>query len=187
MGLLPPRRRRALRVAALLASVAVLMSQLQPLPQDQGVLLSVAGQPMDLAGRVMGRWQSLVRRCDHVTVLAPGSPRWQAAQRSLAAYSPPASLSAAPVQVLAWGAGDEEWLLAEVRWPGPADAPIDPAIVPLRRVNGLLQVQAAGVWSGDTGPWWPPVFIRRQLAERLPALPAALRQCLDPQLAPFAR
>ena len=102
------------------------------------------------------------------------------------------------MQVLAWGAGDDEWLLAEVRWPGPAGnatpsalypaigPAIDPAIVPLRRVNGALQVQAAGVWSGDTGPWWPPVFIRRQLAERLPALPAALRQCLDPQRPPFA-
>jgi len=64
---------------------------------------------------------------------------------------------------------------------------IDPAIVPLRRVGEALQVQAAGVWSGDTGPWWAPVFIRRQLAERLPALPAALRQCLDPTLPPFAR
>lgn len=180
-------RRRALTAAALLASAAVLLSQLQPLAQDQGVLLSIGGQPVDVAGRLLGGGQALLRRCDGVTALTPGSPRWQAAQRSLAAYSPPASWSAAPVQVLAWGAGDEEWLLAEVRWPGPSDAPIDPAIVPLRRVNGMLQVQAAGVWSGDTGPWWPPVFIRRQLAERLPALPAALRQCLDPQLPPFAR
>lgn len=182
-----PPRRRAVAAAALLASAALLLSHLQPLAQDQGVLLSVGGQPVDVAGRLLGGAQALLRRCHDVTALAPGSPRWQAAQRSLAAYSPPASWSAAPVQVLAWGAGDEEWLLTEVRWPGPADAPIDPAIVPLRRVNGLLQVQAAGVWSGDTGPWWPPVFIRRQLAERLPALPAALRQCLDPLLPPFAR
>ena len=165
----------------------MLLSQLQPLPQDQGVLLSVGGQPVDLAGRLLGGWQAVARRCDGVTVLAPGSLRWQAAQRSLAAYSPPASLSAAPAQVLAWGSAEDEWLLAEVRWPGSADTPIDPAIVPLRRVNGTLQVQAAGVWSGDTGPWWPPVFIRRQLAERLPDLPAALRQCLDPLLPPFAR
>ncbi len=184
------QRRRTVTAAAVLAGAALLLSQVRPLAQDQGVLLSVGDQPVDVAGRLLGGWQALVRRCDGVTVLAPGSPRWQAAQRSLAAYSPPASLSAAPVQMLAWGAADEEWLLAEVHWPGPAESPahaaIDPAIVPLRRVNGTLQVQGAGVWSGDTGPWWPPVFIRRQLAERLPALPAVLRQCLDPQLPPFA-
>lgn len=181
------QRRRSVIAAPLLAAAALLLSQLRPLPQDQGVLLSVGGQPVDVAGRLLGGWQALVRRCDGVTVLAPGSPRWLDARRSLAGYSPPASLSAAPVQVLAWGPADAEWLLAEVRWPGPADAPIDPAIVPLHRVDGALQVQAAGVWSGDTGPWWPPVFIRRQLADRLPALPAALRQCLDPLLPPFAR
>lgn len=184
-------RRRTVTAAALLASAAVLLSQLRPLPQDQGVLLEVAGQPVDVAGRLLGGWQALLRRCDGVTVLAPGSPRWRDAQRSLAGYSPPASQSAAPVQVLAWGSGDDEWLLAEVQWPGPdgnpAQSAIDPAIVPLHRVAGALQVQAAGVWSGDTGPWWPPVFIRRQLAERLPALPAALRQCLDPQRPPFVR
>lgn len=200
-------RRRTLGAAALLATVAVLLSQLRPLPQDQGVLLSVAGQPVDVAGRMMDRWQAMVRRCDSVTVLASGSPRWQAVQRQLAAYSPPASLSATPVQVLSWGQGDDQWLLAEVWWPAankpPADSAtnpatesatdpatdpvIDPAIVPLRQIDGALQVQAAGVWSGDTGPWWPPVFIRRQLAERMPAMPATLRQCLDPQLPRFAR
>jgi len=114
------------------------------------------------------------------------------AQRTLADHSSSASRSALPVQLLGSGSGDAEWLLAEVHWPGAATsepaqpAPLDPAIVPLHRQGGMLRVAAAGVWSGDTGPWWAPVFIRRQLAVRLPALPAALRQCLDPQLPPFA-
>ena len=55
-----------------------------------------------------------------------------------------------------------------------------------RPVDAAGQLQAGGVWSGDTGPWSAPVFIRRFLADRLPALPAPLRQCLDPQLLPFS-
>ena len=169
------------------ASGLLLLSQLRLLPQDQGVLLEVSGRPVDAAGQLQGAWLRLVRRCGTVTALADGSAAWQEAQRVLAGYSPPASLAARPVQVLSWGEGDAQWLLAEVRWGGSAIAPLDPAIVPLARRGGVLQVQAGGVWSGDTGPWSAAVFIRRFLADRLPALPAPLRQCLDPQLRPFSR
>lgn len=179
-------RRRVAAAAMLVAGSVAALSLLRPLPQDQGVLLEVAGRPVDVAGRLHGAWQRLVRRCGGVTTWPPGSPRWQAVQATLAGYSPPASAGAQPVQVLGWGDGADEWLLAEVQW-APRGAALDPAIVPLARRGGALQVQAAGVWSGDTGPWAAPVFIRRFLAERLPDLPAALRLCLDPQLPPFAR
>lgn len=179
-------RRRTAAGLLLIASVLAVLSQVSLLPQDQGVLLDVAGQPHDVAGRLLGWWQRTERRCSSVTQLATGSRRWQEAQQVLVAYSPPASAAAWPVQLLAQGEGDAEWLLAEVRWDGPAAA-LDPAIVPLLRQGGRLQVAAAGVWSGDTGPWFAPVFIRRVLAQRLPGLPAPLRQCLDPQLAPFNR
>ena len=203
------------------SAAGLLLSQFRLLPQDQGVLLEINGRPVDAAGRLLGLWQRLARQCGDVQALAPGSARWTEALRVLAGYSPPASLLARPVQVLAWaprrvdgraggrvdgradgqagdqgvmaGDADSEWLLAEVVWPavsaspgGAALAPLDPTIVPLARRGGVLQVQAAGVWSGNAGPWAAPVFIRRFLAERLPGLPAPLRQCLDPQLAPFA-
>jgi hypothetical protein len=180
--------RRRTAAILLLASLGMLaLSQLRVLPQDQGVLLELAGTPVDAAGGMLAAWQRLTRRCGDVTALTPGSARWLEAQQALSAYSPPASLAARPVQVLRWGTGEAEWLLAEVRWADPdgAGAALDPAIVPLARRSTVLQVQAAGVWSGDTGPWRAPVFIRRFLAQRLPALPEPLRQCLDPQLPPF--
>ena len=210
-------RRRTAAGLLVIASAGLLLSQFRLLPQDQGVLLEINGRPVDAAGRLLGLWQRLARQCGAVQALAPGSARWLEAQRVLAGYSPPASLLARPVQVLAWGPGraggradgradgqagnqgvmagdaDSEWLLAEAVWPavsaspgGAALAPLDPSIVPLARRGGVLHVQASGIWSGDAGPWAAPVFIRRFLAERLPGLPAPLRQCLDPQLAPFA-
>ena len=195
-------RRRTASGLLLIVSMLAVLSQIRLLPQDQGVLLELAGQPVDAAGRLLGLWQRSTRACNSVTRLAPGTPRWQEAQQVLAAYSPPASAAAWPVQLLAFGSGDAEWLLAEVQWDRPANAaattgitdtaaaataPLDPAIVPLQRQGGQLQVVATGVWSGDTGPWFAPVFIRRVLAQRLPKLPSTLHQCLDPQLAPFKR
>lgn len=200
------KRSPALVALALLMLAGAALSQLRLLPQDQGMLLEVAGRPVDALGRGLGSWQRLVRRCGEVSRWPAGTARWLEVQRTLAAYSPPASRSALPVQLLGMGGGDGEWLLAEVHWPTTANtgsakgadvsatpavlpqvsAPLNPAIVTLRREAGTLQVQPAGVWSGDTGPWWPPVFIRNQLAARVPALPAALPLCLDPQLQPFA-
>ena len=188
-------RRRTAGGLLLVVSALAVLSQVRLLPQDQGVLLELAGQPYDVAGRLLGLWQRGTRACSSVVRLAPSTARWQEARQVLAAYSPPASAAAWPVQLLAQGSGDAEWLLAELRWDGAAAATaataitpqLDPAIVPLRRQGGQLQVVATGVWSGDTGPWFAPVFIRRLLAQRLPDLPTALHQCLDPQLAPFKR
>jgi hypothetical protein len=133
-------------------------------------------------------WQRLVRDCSAVQRPAAGSTAWQQAQQALAAHSPPASHAARPLQLLQTAAGD--WLLAEVVWDAadtpPASAPLDPAIVPLRRVGAQWQVLDAGVWSGDTGPWHPPVFIRRWLQRQVPALPADLALCLDPRWPAFA-
>lgn len=183
-------QRRTSAALLLISCAALLLSQLHPLPQDQGLLLSVSGRPVDALGWLQGQWQQALRDCRGVRTLRAGSPAWDEARLRLARYSPPASLGARPLQVLAWGEGDRQWLLAEVAWDstvpalsqanGPPAAPLDPAIVPLARQDGLLQVQAAGVWSGDAGPWFAPVFIRRYLGERLPDAPAALLQCLDP-------
>lgn len=199
------RRGRALAMVAV-AGVLALASLVQPLRQADGMLWRVAGRPVDAIGHLQQQWQRLSRHCSKVTAWPAGSPRWREVQATLAAYSPPASAGATPVQVLGWtgepvgtagspgppGSSATEWLLAEVAWPqGPAARPgqpgaLDPAIVPLRRDGAGLRVLAEGVWSGDSGPWLAPVFIRRFLAQRVPALPAALRQCLDPQLPPFA-
>lgn len=183
------RRRQALWTLAAAAPLLLATSQLRLLPQDQGVLLEVAGQPVDAAGRLLGAWQQLSRSCGAVQRWPVGSAPWQAAQRALAAHSPPASHGARPLQLLQDASGD--WLLAEVVWDNPGasatTAPLDPAIVPLRRVAGALQVQSAGVWSGDTGPWAAPVFIRRWLQQQVPGLPAELALCLDPTWPAFAR
>jgi len=177
-----------LQALALAAPLLLLASQLRLLPQDGGVLLDLAGTPVDAAGALQGAWQRLRRDCSAVQRPAAGSAAWLQAQQALAAHSPPASRGARPLQLLQQG----DWLLAEVLWdaPGagpPTTAPLDPAIVPLRRVAGSLQVQTAGVWSGDTGPWAAPPFIRGWLQRQLPGLPPALALCLDPQWPAFAR
>jgi len=190
----PRPRRRALTVLAAAAPLLLLASQLRLLPQDDGVLLAVAGRPIDAAGAWQARWQRLVRDCSGVRRWPAGSATWLMAQQALAAHSPPASHGARPVQLLEDASGD--WLLAEVLWDNPAavpataatgaSAPLDPAIVPLRRSTAGMLVQTTGVWSGDTGPWQAPVFIRRWLRQQVPGLPAALPLCLDPQWPAFA-
>ena len=175
-------------VLAAAAPLLLLASQLRLLPQDQGVLLVLGGRPMDAVGAVQAGWQRLVRDCSGVRRWPAGSATWMLAQQALAAHSPPASRGARPIQLLQDASGD--WLLAEVLWDGPAvagaSAPLDPAIVPLRRSAGGLRVQNVGVWSGDTGPWLAPVFIRRWLQQQVPGLPAALPLCLDPRWPAFA-
>ena len=183
-----PRRRALLvLVLALAAPLLLAASQLRLQAQDHGLLLDVAGTPVDAIGRLQGGWQRLVRDCSAVQRPPAASVTGQAARQALAAHSPPASAGARPVQLLLQG----DWLLAEVLWdrpgPAPAIAPLDPAIVPLRRVDGRWQVQDGGVWSGDTGPWHAPVFIRGWLQRQLPAMPAALALCLDPQWPAFIR
>ena len=181
-------RRRALTVLALAAPLLLLASQLSLLPQDRGLLMVLAGRPVDAAGAWQASWQRLTRDCSGVRRWQAGSATWVLAQQALAAHSPPASRGARPVQLLQDVTGD--WLLAEVLWDGPgatgANAPLDPAIVPLRYSAGGLLVQTTGVWSGDTGPWQAPVFIRRWLMLQVPGLPATLPLCLDPQWPPFA-
>lgn len=175
-------------VLAAAAPLLVMASQLRLLPQDQGVLLVLAGRPVDAVGTWQAGWQRLVRDCNGVRSWPAGSATWVLAQQALAAHSPPASRGARPIQLLQDASGD--WLLAEVLWDDPAaagaSAPLDPAIVPLRRSAGGLLVQNAGVWSGDTGPWQAPVFIRRWLQQQVPSLPAALPLCLDPLWPAFA-
>ena len=191
----PRPRRRALAVLAAAAPLLLLASQLRLLPQDQGVLLELAGRPVDAAGTWQAGWQRLVRDCSGVQRWQAGSATWVLAQQALAAHSPPASRGARPVQLLE--DTSTGWLLAEVLWDSlsatpanpatGASAPLDPAIVPLRRSDAGLLVQTAGVWSGDTGPWQAPVFIRRWLQQQVPGLPADLALCLDPQWPVFAR
>lgn len=181
-------RRRALWVLAAAAPLLLLASLVQLRAQDQGLLLDLAGRPVDAAGALQAQWQRLVRDCSALQRPPAGSAAWTEAQQVLAAHSPPASRGARPLQLLQTASGD--WQLVEVVWDGagaqPVSAPLDPAIVPLHRVGGVLQVQTAGVWSGDTGPWTAPVFIRRWLQRQLPAMPADLALCLDPQWPAFA-
>jgi hypothetical protein len=184
----PRPRRRALWLLAAAAPLLLAVSMLQPRAQDQGLLIDLAGRPVDALGTLQARWQRLVRECSTLQRPAAGSPTWQQAQQALAGHSPPASHGARPLQLLQAATG--EWLLAEVVWDGPgsapAGAPLDPAIVPLRRVGARWQVLGEGVWSGDTGPWHAPVFIRRWLRQQVPGLPPALALCLDPQWPAFA-
>ena len=185
----PPRR--ALWALALAAPLLWLVLQVRLLPQDQGVLLELAGHPVDAAGRLQAAWQRLARDCRGVQRWPAGSGPWKDARQVLAGHSPPASRGARPLQVLQDSSGN--WLLAEVVWDGagaagvPVSAPLDPAIVPLRRTPTGWQVQTAGVWSGDTGPWTAPVFIRRWLQQQVSGLPVDLALCLDPQWPVFAR
>lgn len=203
----PPRRRTATaqrRTAlVMLACAAPLLLAAQWLRldvQDGHWLLRAAGTPVDLAGHAQAGWQALQRAtgaCQAVQQLPADSAGWQATRQALAAFSPPASQGARPLQLLAQAQPDgSQWLLAEVVWDAApaappaaaaATAPLDPAIVVLQARPGQApQVHPRGVWSGDTGPWLAPVFIRRWLQQAVPALPPALVLCLQPQWPVFS-
>ena len=175
-----PRGRRLALPLLGVSALLLVASLLRPLRQDEGWLLELAGRPVDVAGQAAALATQALRRCAPVQRWPAHSPRWQQVQQVLAAYSPPASARAHPVQLLGLeGDVDGAWLLAEVRWD---DQALDAAIVPLRWRGGVPQVQAEGVWSGQTGPWWPATMIRRYLHQRLPDMPAALADCLDPTI-----
>lgn len=181
-----PARRRALWILALCSPLLVALTQLRWLPQDQGVLLQVGSQTLDLNGALLGYWQAAVRRCGEVQRWPAGSPLWLQARDVLAAHSPPASAAARPLQVLSMQHQGVDSMLVEVVWDTmPTVAPLNPAIVPLQRIGGQWQVLQTAVWSGDTGPWSVPVFVRRWLQRQAPQLPTALVQCLDPEVSLF--
>lgn len=175
-------RRRALWTLALASPLLLALTQLRWLPQDEGVLLQIGQKTIDINGVLADRWQSALRRCDKVQRWHAGSALWLQAGDVLAAHSPPASAAARPLQVLSWQQDGIESMLVEVVWDAvPTVAPLNPAIVPLQKADGRWQVLQAGVWSGDTGPWHTPVFVRRWLTRQVPTLPAPLVQCLDVQ------
>jgi len=152
--------------------LGVVLSHLSIKSTENGMLLVVDEREMDALGNLQNRWTSLTSSCDSVQMLHPEDDVYQEALMVLKAYSPPQSHQARVASV--WQMGD--WLLVESEF-------IDllPAVVPLQRTGGGLQIVPEAVWSGYTLPWKAAPFIRQYIQKQSPQTPKSLLNCFEPQ------
>lgn len=137
---------------------------------DNGVLLRVGEQDVDVLGHARQIWTRLTRRCDGVQPLRAGSPEWETALNAIRDYSPPDSRSARLIALTRQG----DWLLGQVN----SDI-LMPAVVTLQARGADLNLVPNGIWSGSTWPWLPTPWIRDYLMRQAPGLPVALTDCLE--------
>lgn len=137
---------------------------------DNGTLLRVGEQDLDVKGQARQAWTRLTRRCAEVRMLAADDARWTASLAAIRHYSPPDSLTARITVLSQQG----EWLLAQVE----SDRLL-PAVVTLKSQGPGAALVPQGVWSGNTAPWLATPLIRDYLVRQVPGLPRALVDCLD--------
>lgn len=142
---------------------------------DNGHLLQVDGNPIDLMGEIGEQWNRITRQCHHVRRVSSGESVHAQALAAIAGYSPPHSASAQLVSL--WTRG--EWLLAEVEF-----QELFPAVVLIHQSPHLTIVPHA-VWSGVTKPWKAAPHIRHYLSEKASGVPSDLFRCFDPQSRAF--
>lgn len=195
----PPRvvRRRRTGLIAALAAVLFLAGLMGFETRDDAWLLKVAGQPVDLRGRVAVAWQNAWRDCSAVRRYpAQGvtpTPHLADAIEALREFSPPDSRSARVLRVDEWtvqdaspmqdgpgelkstGAAAPTWFALQAQF----DA-LEAVVVLVRQGAHGAQVVPEGVWSGTTRPWDPAWRIRRFLTQRVDDAPRPLLACLDP-------
>lgn len=163
------KRRTALAVL-LAAGVLVPLSHLEIEPADGSWLLRVDGRALDVAGQLSARWVAFTRDCRRVQPVPASAPAHAQVLATVRQYSPPDSLSADIVTLLAL----EPWWLVRVRF----DA-LQEAVLLLQQTPEGMAIAPGGVWSGGTHPHRPEPLIRRYLRARVPEAPTALTDCLD--------
>ena len=163
------KRHVALVVLALTAAVVIDL-HVDWRRADNGVLLRVGEQDLDVWGDLRQSWTRLTRRCGPVQPVRAGSPVWDTALAAIRDYSPPHSRSAQVTDLSRQG----DWLLAQV-----VSDRLMPAVVVLRLEGAHIDLVPQGVWSGNTAPWRAAPWIRDYLMRQVPALPPALLECLE--------
>ncbi len=137
---------------------------------DNGVLLRVGEQDVDVLGHARQAWTRLSRHCAGVQALRSGDAEWETALSAVRDYSPPDSHSAQLIAPTRQG----DWLLGQVN----SDV-LMPAVVTLRAQGPQLRLVPNGVWSGSTWPWLPTPWVRDYLVRQVPDLPDTLTDCLE--------
>ena len=137
---------------------------------DNGVLLRVAEQDVDLWGALRQVATRITRSCGNVQFLREQDANWTASLDAIREYSPPDSRSARLIAL--WR--EKEWLIAQARFDT-----LMPAIVTLRSDGSRITIEPRGIWSGTTAPWVAAPRIRDYLRRQVPDLPPSLADCLD--------
>ena len=181
-----------------LAAVLLLGSWIGVERRDDGWLVLLGGRAVDPKGVVASGWTRVWRDCRAVRDLAPDEPGYRRSVQALRAFSPPDSASARVLRMQALG----PWRALQATFDR-----LEPVVVLVldegagegaaERAAGVAAGVAAGraaavemptvrvldsaVWSGTTRPWDPAWRIRGFLATRVPDVPRALIECLDPE------
>jgi hypothetical protein len=164
------------RVVLAMVVVLVTLSHISWVALDNGWLMDVDGQKIDVLGIQKNIWNSWTRDCSEVTRLTMDHVSYQNTVDLIAAYSPPDSAALRIASV--WSSG--EWLLAEAEFKN-----LLPAVVIIQMHQGQARIVPQAVWSGYTQPWKAAPRIRLYLARQAPELPANLLSCFDPQSPSF--
>ena len=163
-------RYKASAVVLVAMAIGLPLSHLEIQASDDSWLLLVDGRPVDVAGH-LAQWRTqLTRNCSQAQDLPEADRLHADALQVIWHFSPPDSLSAQMVQLIA----QDGWLLAQVRFSG-----LQESVVVLAPSDRGLTIPEGAVWSGTTHPHRPDPFIRRYLRSKAPAAPADLTACFE--------
>lgn len=154
----------------LLLTPLVMLSHIDRVERDNGVLFSVDGREVDVYGVVQDQWRSLSHNCQHVTALDASDARHAQAKQLIQSYSPPDSQSVKNMVVWAL----DGWTLAEVEF-----ETLLPAVVVIQTTDQGPRIVPHGVWSGLTKPWVAGPRIRHYLSKQVPDISPTLLNCFE--------
>ena len=163
-------KRHVAAIVLAVATVLVIDLHVDWRHADNGVLLRVGEQDIDVWGGVRQSWNRLTRQCARVQPLQAGDALWEASLAAIRHYSPPDSRTAHVVSLSRL----DDWLMAQV-----VSDRLMPAVVTLKIQDGQAALVPQGVWSGNTSPWLAAPWIRDYLVRQVPGLPRALADCLE--------
>lgn len=165
------------QLALLLSTlIAVLFLHIEWVTNENGTLLVVDNQEIDLIGSIKNQWNRTTRRCSSVTRLLPQEEKYQKAKFLIENYSPPQSKFATIAS--AWSA--DRWTLVEVEF-----TDLLPAVVIIQTKGDQQLIVPNAVWSGYTKPWKSAPYIRKYISSNAPDMPPALTNCFEPQSQSF--
>ena len=163
-------KRHVALVALVVTVVVVIDLHVDWRRADNGVLMRVGEQDVDVWGQMREAWTVLSRRCGRVQTLRAGDPVWERTQATIRDYSPPDSHSAQVVDLLR----QDDWLLAQV-----VSDRLMTAVAALKMDGSDITLVPRGVWSGNTAPWVAGPWVRDYLRRQVPTLPHTLTDCLE--------